>query len=288
MKNHLIWIISDKNQHLEPLLIAPNPPQDSNIMIKNIGIVGYFIIISILLYISYIKNYFNINSKHILSTVLFSISISCLVFFILYHFHFSSRDIFFNKYTNNLYVRTRSTGWRATTNDDSRKGPADFSRYVITGNQKKFFKTKEEEELMTYAIEQEKFQDMLKQGEFKAVDWNTWRKKLYKGHVKEGRFEASNHMTKIWNAAMESAYNSLTILLTVGFIITSYSQKVFYDIKLWLLVSLAIALVSLTTWFPYKNYDERNTWLYFIKQYNIMNLMIALTAVILLLGLTGK
>ena len=183
MKNHLIWIISDKNQHLEPLLIAPNPPQDSNIMIKNIGIVGYFIIISILLYISYIKNYFNINSKHILSTVLFSISISCLVFFILYHFHFSSRDIFFNKYTNNLYVRTRSTGWRATTNDDSRKGPADFSRYVITGNQKKFFKTKEEEELMTYAIEQEKFQDMLKQGEFKAVDWNTWRKKLYKAII---------------------------------------------------------------------------------------------------------
>ena len=31
---------------------------------------------------------------------------------------------------------------------------------------------------MTYAIEQEKFKDMLKNKDFEAIDWNTWRQKV--------------------------------------------------------------------------------------------------------------
>lgn len=283
MKNHLIWIISDKNEHLEPLLIAPDPGSE-NIIIKNIGVVTYFIIISLLFFISYRNKDFDIRNKNIISTVFFSIFLTCLVFFISYHLHFSSRDLFFNKGTQNLYLRTIETGWRADTNDKK----DDFSRYVITSNQKKFFKTKKEEITMTYAIEQEKFKDMLKNKDFEAIDWNTWRQKLFKGHRKEGNFDSQGEINKLWNSAMESAYNNLTILLTVGFIITSYSKKVFNKIKLWLFVSLALALLSLTTWYPYKNYDDRNYWLYYLKQYNVMNLMLTLTSVILLLGLTGK
>jgi hypothetical protein len=129
---------------------------------------------------------------------------------------------------------------------------------------------------------------MVKKKEIEVTPFEKWKKTIFTKHKHVAKYESGDNVIRLWDSSVNMAYSNVKIILTVAFIVASWKKSVFLKIKPMLFKCLGLTLVSLGMWYPYKTYEGRDYWLYYIKQYQLAILMITLTTVLLILGLTTK
>ena len=285
-KKNLVWVFSKDNHHLETLFTLPDSGSN-NIIMNNMGYTFYILGGFVLVYHEHAYKSFNIYKKSILSVLFLSFVISSLVFFMHYWLHNVSSDMFFDASSLSLFKRTLSTGSKAGESNADTKVDG-FTRYIILKDNVKLFKDKQSLNTLSYGIPYDKFNDMVKNKEIDAIPFQKWKTMIFEKHKHVTKYNSGSDANRLWSSGLNMAYSNVKIILTVAFIVASWKKSVFLKIKPMLFKCLGLTLISLGMWYPYKNYGERDFWLYYVKQYQLGILMFTLTTVLLILGLTTK